>query len=111
VFLQRCLPPLVAHFFLLHSVARVLAPVCSWEIPEGGLTETMKDPLVTLSGHGKPVALLQWHPTASNVLASAAKDPSVKIWDVERATAKYTLEGFGACAALRCAVQALWLAG
>jgi len=65
----------------------------------------MKDPLVTLSGHGKPVALLQWHPTASNVLASAAKDPSVKIWDVERATAKYTLEGFGACFAL-CA--ALW---
>jgi WD40 repeat protein len=34
---------------------------------------------VTLSGHGKPVCLLQWHPTAGNVLASAGKDPNIKV--------------------------------
>ena len=36
-------------------------------------------PAVTLSGHGKPVCLLQWHPTAGNVLASAGKDPNIKV--------------------------------
>ena len=50
----------------------------------------------TLSGHGKPVSLLAWNPVASNVIASVAKDPSVKIWDVERGVAGATIDGFGA---------------
>jgi coronin-1B/1C/6 len=47
------------------------------------------------AGHGKPVSLLQWHPIANNVLASVGKDPSIKIWDVEKSSAVVTLEGFG----------------
>jgi len=66
-----------------------------WSIPDGGLTETMKDPVTTLSGHGKPVSLLSWHPTAEGVLASAGKDPSVRVWDVAAGVTKVTLEGFG----------------
>ena len=66
-----------------------------WSIPDGGLTESLKDPLVTLSGHGKPVTLLSWHPTAENVLASVGKDPCVKIWDVTSGANKLTLDGFG----------------
>jgi WD40 repeat protein len=66
-----------------------------WRIPDGGLTEPIKEATQTLSGHGKPVSLLQWNPVASNVLASVGKDPSVKIWDVESGVAKVTLEGFG----------------
>jgi len=66
-----------------------------WLVPEGGLTETIKDPLQTLTGHGKPVSLLAWHPTASNVLASVGKEPSVRIWDVEKGTCMLKLEGFG----------------
>ncbi len=66
-----------------------------WSIPEGGLKESMKEPLTTLTGHGKPVSLLQWNPIATaGVLASVAKEPSVKIWDVEKAEAKYTITGF-----------------
>lgn len=65
-----------------------------WTVPDGGLTETMKEPTQVLSGHGKPVSLLAWHPTAANVLASVAKEPSVKIWDTEKATANITITGF-----------------
>jgi WD40 repeat protein len=50
-----------------------------WEVPDGGLTDKLSTPLQTLSGHGKPVTLLHFHPTANNVIASAAKDPSLKV--------------------------------
>ena len=66
-----------------------------WRIPEGGLTETIKEPLVTLQGHGKPVSLLSWHPTASNVIATVGKEPSVRIWDVEHGRQALELKSFG----------------
>ena len=66
-----------------------------WLIPDGGLTDTIKEPLQTLTGHGKPVSLLSWHPTASNVLATVGKEPSVRIWDVEKGACVLKLEGFG----------------
>ncbi|KAA0152596.1 hypothetical protein FNF27_03880 [Cafeteria roenbergensis] len=69
------------------------ATIKLWEIPDGGLTEKMTEPLATMHGHGKDVTLLQWHPTASNVLASAARDMTVRIWDVENCTDKITIEG------------------
>jgi hypothetical protein len=50
-----------------------------WEVPDGGLTDRLVTPLQTLSGHTKPVTLLHYHPTANNVIASAAKDPAVKV--------------------------------
>jgi hypothetical protein len=34
-------------------------------------------------GHTKPVTGLEWHPTASGVIATAAKDKIVKVWDVD----------------------------
>ncbi len=55
-----------------------------WEIPEGGLTERLTTPLQTLSGHGKPVTLLHYHPTANNVIASASKDPNLKVRGEDR---------------------------
>lgn len=65
-----------------------------WNIPDGGLTESLKEPLQVLSGHSKPVSLLQWNPVASNVLASVGKEPSVRIWDVEKGAANVVLTGF-----------------
>ncbi|KAA0165211.1 hypothetical protein FNF28_03492 [Cafeteria roenbergensis] len=75
------------------SKYRTDATIKLWEIPDGGLTEKMTEPLATMHGHGKDVTLLQWHPTASNVLASAARDMTVRIWDVENCTDKITIEG------------------
>ncbi|CAK4082553.1 unnamed protein product [Aphanomyces euteiches] len=55
-----------------------------WGIPEGGLTETMTEPLVDLTGHGRKVTLLNFHPTASNVLVSTSADYTVRLWDIEK---------------------------
>lgn len=44
-----------------------------WEIPEGGLTTSLTEPVVKLDGHSKRVGILSWHPTAHNVLMSAGE--------------------------------------
>ena len=44
-----------------------------WQIPDGGLTGPMTEPLVTLEGHSKRVGILAWHPTAFNILLTAGK--------------------------------------
>ncbi|KAG5192143.1 hypothetical protein JKP88DRAFT_204540 [Tribonema minus] len=62
-----------------------------WGIPEGGLTETITEPLVDLSGHQRKVTLLRFHPTASNVLASASADTLIKLWDIEKSVEINTL--------------------
>lgn len=64
-----------------------------WGIPEGGLTQTLTDPLVDLAGHSKKVTLLRFHPTANNVLASVGADYSVKLWDIEKGGEMITNEG------------------
>ena len=65
-----------------------------WTIPDGGLTESMKEPTATLTGHTKPVTLLQWNPVADGVLASVGKEPSVRVWDTAKGLATVTLSGF-----------------
>lgn len=36
-----------------------------------------------MAGHMKPVTMLDWHPCASGVFATASKDKTVKIWDAD----------------------------
>jgi WD40 repeat protein len=55
-----------------------------WGIPEGGLKETMTEPLQTLNGHRRKVGTVKFHPTANNILATTSTDYSVKIWDIEK---------------------------
>uniref|UniRef100_A0A8B9RCS0 Coronin n=1 Tax=Astyanax mexicanus TaxID=7994 RepID=A0A8B9RCS0_ASTMX len=61
--------------------------VMIWEIPEGGLTQPLKEPVVKLDGHSKRVGILSWHPTAHNVLMSAGCDNVVILWNVARGEA------------------------
>lgn len=56
--------------------------VMVWNIPDGGLTEDMTNPVVTLEGHQRRVGIVEWHPTADNVLLSAGFDYMIFIWDV-----------------------------
>ncbi|KAF0692949.1 hypothetical protein As57867_015978, partial [Aphanomyces stellatus] len=63
-----------------------------WGIPEGGLTETMTEPLVDLTGHGRKVTLVNFHPTASNVLASTSADYTVRLWDIEKGSEIVNME-------------------
>jgi len=71
------------------------AKIKIWKIPEG--LSTMKsnyfDESVALSGHYSKVTVTKFHPVASNVLASASYDMTVKFWDIEKANNVSTFEG------------------
>lgn len=62
-----------------------------WGIPEGGLTETMTEPLVDMHGHKKKVTLCQFHPTASNILSTVSADQMIKLWDIEKGSELFSL--------------------
>ncbi|XP_015514846.2 coronin-7 isoform X3 [Neodiprion lecontei] len=70
-----------------------------WEIPPTGLEEPTNEPRSTIEAHADKIYLIKFHPLASNVLASASYDMTVKIWDLtplqsgESAVAKITLTG------------------
>jgi len=64
-----------------------------WGIPEGGLQETQKDPLLTLEAHTKKVGNVLFHPTASNVLYTAGMDHKINIWDIETGKTQITVQG------------------
>jgi len=53
------------------------------KIPDEGLTEDIKTPLVSMTGHEKKVIGLKWNPTSSNILATGGFDHKLKIFDVE----------------------------
>ncbi|KAL4658372.1 coronin-1A-like isoform X1 [Arapaima gigas] len=53
-----------------------------WEIPDGGLTAPLREPVVKLEGHSKRVGIISWHPTAHNVLMTAGCDNVVILWNV-----------------------------
>jgi len=47
---------------------------------------------VTLTGHGKKLSIVRFHPTSSNVLSSVAFDNLMMLWDVEKGICKQTYE-------------------
>lgn len=53
-----------------------------WQIPEGGLTRALTDPVVELHGHQRRVGFVMWHRSANNVLLSAGADCKIIIWNV-----------------------------
>ena len=48
-----------------------------WHIPDGGLKANLTEPLADLQGHQRRVSMVEWHPTAENVLFSAGYDYQV----------------------------------
>lgn len=69
------------------------ASICIWGIPDGGLKEDVKDPLVRLKGHSKKVTFTNFHPTAANVLATVSADKTIRLWDIEKGAVVVTLKG------------------
>jgi WD40 repeat protein len=64
-----------------------------WQIPDGGLTETLTTPAQSLQGHRRKVGTVNWNPIASNVLATTSTDFVVKIWDVEKGESRTDVSG------------------
>ncbi|KAH8372750.1 hypothetical protein KR009_004405 [Drosophila setifemur] len=49
-----------------------------WQIPDGGLSRTLTEPVVDLVFHQRRVGLVLWHPSALNVLLTAGSDNQVR---------------------------------
>ncbi|XP_077983604.1 coronin-7-like [Glandiceps talaboti] len=64
-----------------------------WEIPEGGLTETLTEPEIILKGHMEKIYFVKFHPLASDLLLSASYDMTMRLWDLEMYDERITLQG------------------
>ncbi|CAG9782241.1 unnamed protein product [Diatraea saccharalis] len=69
--------------------------VREWIIPERGLQESTNEPNRTFAAHPDKIYLIRFHPTASDILTTAAHDHTVKIWDLypENPVLAITLSG------------------
>jgi len=64
-------------FIVLNDV--MLMQVKLWQIPDGGILGSLTDWTADLRGHMKKISYIEWHPTAANILLSAAADFKVLI--------------------------------
>ena len=67
------------------------AKIWIWEIPEGGLTETIDEPTMYLRGHTEKIYFVKFHPLANDIIVSSAYDFTVRIWDLSDGTEKLQL--------------------
>ncbi|XP_033742691.1 coronin-7-like isoform X2 [Pecten maximus] len=58
------------------------AKIWVWNIPEGGLTETLTEASQYLQGHMEKIYFLRFHPLAKDILVSSAYDMTIRIWDL-----------------------------
>lgn len=54
-----------------------------WDIPRHLLTKNITNPKKELLGHVRRVGLIEWHPTANNILFSSGYDYKVGLFSVE----------------------------
>ncbi|NWU97435.1 CORO7 protein, partial [Upupa epops] len=64
------------------AVAGEDAKIRLWQIPEGGLQETLQEPDTVLRGHTEKIYSIRFHPVASNLLVSSSYDMTVRIWEL-----------------------------
>uniref|UniRef100_A0A8C2KUN8 Coronin n=1 Tax=Cyprinus carpio TaxID=7962 RepID=A0A8C2KUN8_CYPCA len=58
------------------------AKIRVWQIPKGGLTETLTEPECVLRGHTEKIYSIKFHPHASGLLASSSYDLTVRLWNL-----------------------------
>eukprot|EP01083_Nonionella_stella_P021240 58892_1 len=66
------------------------ASVAVTSFPMDGLTETVSKADVLLAGHAKKVVFTTFNPSANAILASAAFDRTVRIWNIETSDNVFT---------------------
>ncbi|XP_069866580.1 coronin-2A isoform X2 [Dipodomys merriami] len=59
------------------------ATIKIWDIPKQLLTRNLTTYSKELVGHARRVGLVEWHPTAANILFSAGYDYKVMIWNLD----------------------------
>ncbi|XP_014881331.1 coronin-7-like isoform X3 [Poecilia latipinna] len=65
------------------AVAGDDAKIRMWQVPEGGLKETLTEPKLVLQGHTEKIYSIKFHPLASGVLVSSSYDLTVRLWNLE----------------------------
>lgn len=63
-----------------------------WQIPDGGITQTLTQSTVDLVAHQRRVGQLAWHPSALNVLLTAGGDMKILVWNVSTASILTTID-------------------
>ncbi|XP_063759449.1 coronin-7 [Eleginops maclovinus] len=59
------------------------AKIRVWQVPKGGLKETLTEPEVIVQGHTEKIYSIKFHPLASGLLASSSYDLTVRLWNLE----------------------------
>jgi len=54
-----------------------------WKIPDGGLSESTNEPSQSIIAHADRITIVKFHPLAAGIVATAAHDFSIKIWNLE----------------------------
>lgn len=65
------------------------------QIPDDGIKVNITEAAANLEGHERKINVLHWNPAASNILASASADLTLKIWDIEKQACLNTFADFG----------------
>uniref|UniRef100_A0A8D3E815 Coronin n=1 Tax=Scophthalmus maximus TaxID=52904 RepID=A0A8D3E815_SCOMX len=65
------------------AVAGDDAKIRVWQVPEGGLKETLTEPELILQGHTEKIYSIKFHPLASGLLVSSSYDLTVRLWNLE----------------------------
>uniref|UniRef100_A0A8C2XEE9 Coronin n=1 Tax=Cyclopterus lumpus TaxID=8103 RepID=A0A8C2XEE9_CYCLU len=65
------------------AVAGDDAKIRVWQVPKGGLKDTLTEPEVLLQGHTEKIYSIAFHPLASGLLASSSYDLTVRLWNLE----------------------------
>ena len=101
---KTSLVPLKGHFWKIFSWAyptqkfvvcgiRSIIVVCFFHcVVLGEMTHSIEIPFRELNGHQKKVHIIEWHPSAANVLLSAGGDNLVLIWNVLNEEAMFHVE-------------------
>ncbi|CAG4938212.1 unnamed protein product [Parnassius apollo] len=58
--------------------------VREWILPHEGLQESTNEPNRTFSAHPDKIYIIRFHPTASDLLTTAAHDLTIKLWDLSQ---------------------------
>ncbi|KAM7371987.1 hypothetical protein PAMP_009187 [Pampus punctatissimus] len=65
------------------AVAGDDAKIRVWQLPEGGLKETLTEPDFILQGHLEKIYSIKFHPVASGLLVSSSYDFTVRLWNLD----------------------------
>ncbi|KAI1884438.1 hypothetical protein AGOR_G00226400 [Albula goreensis] len=75
------------------AVAGEDAKIRVWQVPKGGLVETLTEPECVLQGHTEKIYSIKFHPQAAGLMASSSYDLTVRLWDLDAGEEVKLLKG------------------